>query len=216
MRYILLIVWMVFLSGCDPQNNYIDTGISDGKHDCSMYEYFKSDPDNWSFLVQMIQKAELVSLFEGKDPNYSQITFWGPTNYSIRRYILDWEIEGGIEGMSKAFCERILLMHVVKKRMMKEEINFRIPDPSGKLIGATELLTEGGVKLLAYKERDVWAGVVNAGAVILHLHSENSDSKIPLASPYIETVNGVVHSLNGNYTLGDMVTEDDLKEIQKL
>lgn len=50
MRYILLIVWMVFLSGCDPQNNYIDTGISDGKHDCSMYEYFKSDPDNLEFF----------------------------------------------------------------------------------------------------------------------------------------------------------------------
>ena len=216
MKYILLIVLMGFLSGCDPQNNYIDTGISNGKHDCSMYEYFRSDSKNWSLLVQMIQKAELVPLFEGKDPNYPQITFWGPTNYSIRRYILDWEIVGGIESMSKAFCEKIILMHVVKERIMKEEINFRIPDPSGKLVGATELLTEGGVKLLAYRERDVWAGVANARAIILHLHSQSSDSKIPLASPNIETLSGVVHSLNGNYTLGDMVTKDDLKEIQKL
>ena len=87
MKYILLSIFTIgILTSCDPKSNYIDTGISNGKHDCSMLEYFHTSSYNWDSLLVMIQHAELESLFEGREPGYEQITFWGPTNHSIRRY----------------------------------------------------------------------------------------------------------------------------------
>ena len=139
MKYILLSIFTIgILTSCDPKSNYIDTGISNGKHDCSMLEYFHTSSYNWDSLLVMIQHAELESLFEGREPGYEQITFWGPTNHSIRRYMLDREITR-ISDMSKTFCKQIILMHVVKKRIMKDEMNFRIPDVTGKIVGATEM-----------------------------------------------------------------------------
>lgn len=153
MKYILLSIFTIgILTSCDPKSNYIDTGISNGKHDCSMLEYFHTSSYNWDSLLVMIQHAELESLFEGREPGYEQITFWGPTNHSIRRYMLDRKITR-ISDMSKTFCKQIILMHVVKKRIMKDEMNFRIPDVTGKIVGATEMTTAGGVTLLGYREK---------------------------------------------------------------
>ena len=198
MKYILLSIFTIgILTSCDPKSNYIDTGISNGKHDCSMLEYFHTSSYNWDSLLVMIQHAELESLFEGREPGYEQITFWGPTNHSIRRYMLDRKITR-ISDMSKTFCKQIILMHVVKKRIMKDEMNFRIPDVTGKIVGATEMTT------------------ADAGAVTLYLFSKNADTQIPLASPDIETLTGVVHSLNYNYTLGDLVPKTELEKIEKL
>ena len=49
-------------------------------------------------------------------------------------------------------------MHVVKKRIMKDEMNFRIPDVTGKIVGATEMTTAGGVILLGYREKSEYRG----------------------------------------------------------
>ena len=216
MKYILLSIFTIgILTSCDPKSNYIDTSISNGKHDCSMLEYFHTSSYNWDSLLVMIQHAELESLFEGREPGYEQITFWGPTNHSIRRYMLDREITR-ISDMSKTFCKQIILMHVVKKRIMKDEMNFRIPDVTGKIVGATEMTTAGGVTLLGYREKSEYGGVADAGAVTLYLFSKNAETQIPLASPDIETLTGVVHSLNYNYTLGDLVPKTELEKIEKL
>ena len=107
-------------------------------------------------------------------------------------------------------------MHVVKKRIMKDEMNFRIPDVTGKIVGATEMTTAGGVILLGYREKSEYGGVADAGAVTLYLFSKNADTQIPLASPDIETLTGVVHSLNYNYTLRDLVPKTELEKIEKL
>lgn len=217
MRHILLIsiIMILFLASCDPKSNFIDTGIANGKHDCSMMEYLQSDSYNWDSLCVMIRHANLDDLFEGKRPEYKQITFWGITNNSINRYMLNRGIKQ-VKDMSPKFCEQIIMMHIVDKKIMKSEINFRIPDASGEIIGATELITEGGVKLLAYREKSEYGGVADAGPISLHLYSKNVETKIPLASPDIETLNGVVHSLNYNYTLGDLITKAELEEIEKL
>ena len=68
-------------------------------------------------------------------------------------------------------------MHVVKKRIMKDEMNFRIPDVTGKIVGATEMTTAGGVILLGYREKSEYGGVADAGAVTLYLFSKNADTK---------------------------------------
>ena len=136
-------------------------------------------------------------------------------SYLSRRYMLDRKITR-ISDMSKTFCKQIILMHVVKKRIMKDEMNFRIPDVTGKIVGATEMTTAGGVTLLGYREKSEYGGVADAGAVTLYLFSKNAETQIPLASPDIETLTGVVHSLNYNYTLGDLVPKTELEKIEKL
>ncbi len=68
MKYILLSIFTIgILTSCDPKSNYIDTGISNGKHDCSMLEYFHTSSYNWDSLLVMIQHAELESLLKAEN-----------------------------------------------------------------------------------------------------------------------------------------------------
>lgn len=214
-RYIISILLVCgLLSACEPVDKGINTGTSNGKHDCSMYDYFRKDPKNWSMLLEMIDHAGLQSLFKGEDPAYPQITFWGPTNMSIQRYIWDNDMKQVTE-MSADFCRKVLLLHVVKGKRMKDSFNFRVPDASGKIVGASELTTEGGVELLAYREQEEYGSVANAGAIHLFLYSKNTEANLPMGSPDIEPLNGVVHSLNYNYTLGEIVTEAELERLKQ-
>ena len=212
-QIILLLGIIGILAACDPVDNGYNTGISSGKHDCSMMEYLRGDSYNWDSTVLMIEKAGLEALFSGNDPDMPQITFWGPTNHSIRRFMLNHDIKR-VKDMSEAFCKQVILMHVLNERVMKSDINFRIPDASGAIVGASTFTTVGGIKLKAYREQGSWGEVENAGAISLFLLSESAgDASIPLASPDIETLNGVVHSLNYNYTIGDMLPAEDFEQL---
>ena len=204
MKYIVIILFVLgMLVGCDPQDNYVDTGISSGKHDCSMFEYFHTSSYNWDSTLLMIQQAGLENLFEGKEPGYEQITFLGLTNHSIRRYMIENNIKR-VKDMTPEFCRSTLMCYVVKGKMMKADIDFRIPDAGKEILGGTIIFTEGGKKLHAYKEQDEWGGVANAGAVVLSIFSYTADAAVPMASPDIETLNGVVHALNYNHALGKL------------
>lgn len=204
MKYIILILLTLgVLISCDPIDNYVDTGISSGKHDCSMYEYFHTSSYNWDSTILMIQQAGLENLFEGREPGYEQITFFGVTNHSIRRYMIENGIKR-IKDMTPEFCRTTLMAYVVKKRIMKENIDFRIPDAGKEILGGTIIVTEGGRRLHAYKEQAEWGGVANAGAVTLSVFSYTADKAVPMASPNIETLTGVIHALNYNHTLGEL------------
>ncbi len=208
----IIIVSFVLLGACNSIDNGWDTGVSNGKHECSMLTYLKTDSYNWDSIVVMIKHAGLESLFDGKNPQFKDITFFGPTNHSIRRFLYSHGFKE-IKEMSPKFCEKMIVMHIVNKRIMKKDVNFRDMN-SFDIVNYTPLVTEGGIKLKAYKEREAWGEIENAGAEILYLLSETAGNKqIPLASPDIETQNGVVHSLNYNYTIGDMLGEGDLNNL---
>ena len=81
MRKLLLgIVVMAGIASCTTNYDIKDTGIANGKHDMTMYEYFQTDLFNWDSLLVMIDRAGLQDLFEGKRKGFEDITFWGPTN----------------------------------------------------------------------------------------------------------------------------------------
>ena len=68
-------IWVYFLilaglSACDTKQDWFDSGISSPYHDCSIMEYLQKDTANWKLTVELIERAELTQLFEGKDPNY--------------------------------------------------------------------------------------------------------------------------------------------------
>ncbi|WP_059026246.1 fasciclin domain-containing protein [Gabonibacter massiliensis] len=189
----------LFLYGCDPVDNYIDTGIVQTRHYCSVWKYLQTNSYDWDSVVVMIEHAGMIELFEGEE----EITFWGPTNHSIRRYLLE-NYYTEVKDLSPLFCKMILEKHVVKGKYMKADVNFRIPDISGKVIGGTDLTTMSDNVLKAYREKEDYAGIAQAGPEILYLFSVTKDSPVPLASPDIECNNGVVHSLNYNYELGEI------------
>lgn len=95
--WLIAVLLIPFVSSC-IKDNFWYSGVSNGRHDCSLLEYMESDSYNWDSTVLMVRHAgeELIQIFEGNDPDLQEITFFGPTNHSIRRYML----ENGIEKIS--------------------------------------------------------------------------------------------------------------------
>ncbi len=195
---------MMTLTGCDTKQNWIDTGISSPYHDCSIMEYLRGDAYNWELTVEMIERADLTDLFEGQVDTLPEITFFGIPSYSILRYLWDNDMES-VSELTPAFCRETILNHVVKGKYLKADIAYRNPnylitDPQQD--GGTELITLGGRQLKAYVDKSEYGGVPDAGAETMYLYSFSAYTQVPLASPDIQPLNGVVHALNYNFVLG--------------
>lgn len=91
MKKVIYIIGVVLLTmasiGCTDYN-LVDTGEANGNHQTTMWEYFKGDSYNWDSLVVMADYAGLKPIFDGTSKYGKQITFFGITNHSIRRYLL--------------------------------------------------------------------------------------------------------------------------------
>lgn len=204
MRITIIGILLLFMFGCNTKYGYIDTGISNGKHDCSMLEYFKGDSYNWDTLVRMIERVDVVSLFEGKEEGYEEFTFFGPTNHAIRNWMLD---NGYLTVAEIPFetCKEMVLRHVVKGRYMMKDV------PRGSFASAGSSERKGGIELETYTGGKIWLytvsspahGVEDAGPLTLNCLSLTSLTSIPLACPDIQTQTGIVISLDYNYVLDD-------------
>lgn len=191
------------------KNNYYDSGISNGRHDCSLLEYMEQHGYDWDSTVLMVRHAgaDMVQLFEGKDLAHPEITFLGPTNHSIRRYLLRNGYES-IRELDPAWCKKILLQHIIDgKHMMKdipagEEIDGSIIGKDGKIYST---LNGNRVWMCTYTED--YNGVMGLGLTSIHLSSIDGSRKIQIGSSNIEPNNCVVHSLHYSFTLGQMVIE---------
>lgn len=227
MKYVVFIGILFLLTSCNTKYNIIDTGLVNGKFDGNMYEYLQSNSYDWDSTRLMIEKADLVDLFEGKRTGYEQITFFGPTNHSIRRYMLDNGITS-IAEMDRDFCYEMIMKCIVKGKHMRDDI------PSGKpaVNGASDdnwnssdedegesggvndkYQGTGGVvftgemnnRFWIYSFQESYNHVAGVGAIVLYIVSlETGGTKIDVASTNIEPTNGVVHSLHYNFTLGDL------------
>lgn len=210
MKYILSILVVVCMVSCQTKYEMIDSGLAKGQFDGNMYEYFKSNSYNWDSLRIMIERADLVDLFEGKREGYEQITFWGPTNISIRRWMLEPAKPGDpakpkrLADMKPAECEKFVMAHVVKGKMMLDEI----PRGDVTLAGDTGgiVITGGNSanQIWAYTEQLPYQEIIGVGAVVIRLRSLRTSMEIEIASSNIEPTTGVVHSLHPNYTLGEL------------
>mgnify|MGYP006978901962 FL=1 len=96
---------------------------------------------------------------------------------------------------------------MVKGKHLKESIKFRNMSyyiNAAEQDGGTPLTCLNGNRIIAYLERESYAGVADAGAIKMHLFSWTADSYVPLASPDIQPTNGVVHALNYGYDFGNI------------
>ena len=195
---------LMTLTGCDTKQNWIDTGVSSPYHDCSIMEYLRGDAYNWELTVEMIERADLTDLFEGQVDTLPEITFFGIPSYSILRYLWDNGMES-VSELTPAFCRETILNHVVKGKYLKADIAYRNPNyliTDQQQDGGTELITLGGRQLKAYVDKSEYGGVPDAGAETMYLYSFSAYTQVPLASPDIQPLNGVVHALNYNFVLG--------------
>lgn len=183
-------------------SDFIKTGLSNGKHDMTMYEYFETDSYNWDSTLLMIRTAGLEDLFRGTD----SITFFGPTNHSIRRYMLENDIKR-VEDMGADFCRETLLRHVMKGKVMREEFPRGVDNTEGaELVGeGGQVYTMlGGNQIWGYTFQEPYMDTAETGPIVLHVTSIDGKMEIPIASTDIEPNNGVVHSLGYDFTLGEM------------
>ena len=203
--YILGVVLLMMTSiGCTDYN-LVDTGEANGNHQTTMWEYFKGDSYNWDSLRVMAEYADLKTIFDGTSKYGTQITFFGITNHSIRRYLLQNDLSR-VTDIPKEDCRRMILDCVLNQRIMLDE--FTPGRPSGnpdRVIGTGGKTYEmlSGKKLWIYSFRTSYNGVPEAGPLNIFLVSPDSQKSTRVASSNIQTLTGVVHSLDYSFTLND-------------
>ena len=207
MKKILLAISIVLtIVSCTTDYNMNNTGLANGKFDGTMYDYFHSDSYNWDSLIIMIDRAGLQDLFNGEVEGYEEITFWGPTNNSIRR----WMLEGGtgvprrLKDLSPEECRKYVMGHVVKGKTMLNDIPRGTINMGSVSGGMTMYGEDNKNEMWVYTEQLPYNGVIDVGAVIIKIRSMRTLVDIDIASCNIEPTTGVVHSLHPNYTLGEL------------
>lgn len=200
MKSILFIfITIALLASCEKDYRH-DTGLADGYHDCSMMDYLRSDHNNWDSIVVAIEYAGLTGIFEGTNPDYKEITFFGPTNMSIRKFFLEQtgeKIYQSIREIPVELVRNMILAYLVEGKKMKESFDYEI---KGTLTGGTEVYSLNNVKLRVYRTQSEFNGIPDIGAEGLKIHAEISGQMADIASADIETNNGVVHSLSNRFT----------------
>ena len=118
--YLAFALLLMFGAQSCTEYNLIDTGEANGNHNTTMWEYFKGDPYNWDSLRVMAVHADLVPLFQGTSSYGKDITFFGITNHSIRRYLLKNDLKQ-VTDIPKNQCRDFILDCVLKKRLLLDE-----------------------------------------------------------------------------------------------
>ncbi len=206
----------VLFIGCTKYNQ-IDTGIAQKKFPGNMYEYFQSDSYNWDSLLLMIEYTGVKDYFTGEKPGYEEITFFGPTNHSIRREIFretkpnttTWvdepiykSVKEYVDANGVDFCKELILRHIVKGKYEVKDIPRGTGDDDASGIIFTSAF---GSKFRVFSFREPFEKVPDAGAVVLYIRGGSGMStSIDVASTDIEPTNGIVHSLAYGFTWGQL------------
>lgn len=198
----LYLILLCTFTSCTKQE-IIDTGIAKARFDGSIMAYLRQDPYNWKLTVQMIERGGLTDIFEGNVDSLKEITFFGPTSYSILRHLYDNGLDS-VNQLTPQFCKESILKYIVKGKHLKESFPYRntqylINDNRQPQSGYQKLNTVGGSELRAYLEKTAYADIPEAGPILMYLYSVTQGMFVPLASPNIQPNNGVVHSLNYNF-----------------
>lgn len=203
MKYFILVITLFLVASCNTKYNNIDTGIAHNWAGGSMYEYFHSNSYDWDSTILMIDRAGLTDLFEGHREGFEKITFFGPTNHSIRLWMLMNNYKT-VNAIPTEICYEMIMRSVVKGLYLRDDIKrgrsaAGIPGEGGQImVGAF------GNQFWIYSFQETYQNVPESGAVVLYIESLSSQLKIDIASTNIITDNGVVHSLHYPYRLGTL------------
>lgn len=198
MNKVWIILGIIFMSAACTKENFIDTGKASGVYDGSVMEYLRSHTQDWDSTVAVIEWAGLTDLFEGNDSEYPEITFFGPTNLSVMRYMYNKNIER-VKDVEPEVWREMLLKHVIKGKFMKSDFS-----KGDRTEGGDVFATLGVNQLRVYYQTSPYGEVPDAGPVSLYIDPVGGYSVTQIASADIEPKNGAVHSLVYSFTFGDL------------
>ena len=229
MKYIFIIMVALSLGACETNYGTINTGLANGEFDGNMYEYFQANHYDWDTLVLMIDKAGLKDVFTGEREGYEKITFFGPTDNTIRSWMYEKktrtevsyiELPDGtripinkqvevkppyytVDEIPEDSCRRLIMEHVVKGVYMLKDFPVGTLNNSGEQEGGITLEGGNGNWFWIYSYNENYQGIAGQGAARLNIISAVGQ-EVGVASSNIASDNGVVHSLNYDYPLGTL------------
>lgn len=207
-KYITIItIIFTYLSFTSCEDNYHDTGLANPYHECSMFEYMKTDSYNWDSTVLLVERAGLDTLFDGRSM-YNSITFFGPTNLSIMQYLLKTVDENqnrlyySIEDIPVEICREMILSHVFVGRKKMQDFSY---ENKGTLTGGDTLTNLANTQVRIYRIKNSYLDIPDIGPEALGIQSLSGTKVIGLiGSCNIETQTGIVHAMAYTYMFGKL------------
>ncbi|MDR2275204.1 MAG: hypothetical protein LBF27_30110 [Sphingobacterium sp.] len=220
--YIGLIGFVSLLFSC-KKDGVIDGGLSDPRVNMTTYDFLKSHPRHlFDTTLMIIDKAGL------KDKVNNAGTFFVPTNYSIRLFLLakqnelrktDEQINFDLDSLFKYYSPKMLRdsmsVYLFNDRIVRDNLTetgtiFQTQEPTSKLLVTLEKSTSGD-----YTED----GIISQGPKLLYLtkiygerdvirdgslsdpsgQASLNDTKVLCQTSGIITTTGIVHVLNNKH-----------------
>ena len=145
---------------------------------------------------------DIVRLFEGKDPEHKEITFFGITNHSIRRHLLESGYQR-VADLDPEWCREMLLRHVIDGKLYRKDIPYGEPTLYGTPgTGGSYFDYLGRYANMVFIMKQEKNGVVEHAAKPIYISFMNSQPIFAIASGDIEPDNCLVHALEYNFALG--------------
>lgn len=195
---------LLLLASC-TKDNFINTGVSNGRFDGNILEYMSAHSYDWDSTLVMIYHAgvDMVKLFEGNDEEHSVITFFGLTNHSIRRYLLEQGFKQ-VSDLDAEWCRSILLQHVVDGKIYRKDIPEGYPGDYGLAgTGGCYVTTLAGNQLWVYVDIQENGAIVENAARPIFVNFIKTGLTFEVASGDTEPDDAVIHALQYDFTLGD-------------
>ena len=173
-----------------------DTGVPQGHYNGTMLDYLKSD-SGFDSTVVMIKHAQLEDLFSGKTEN-KEITFFAPTNYSIRQYILKTLNDSheqkyySVQEIPADLCRTLLLSYVFPGKMLMQDFPREI---KGTLEGGSIIDNLAGNPVRIFR-RTSTINMPDDGPESLLIHSQNTGHMATVVSCNHTNKNGALHAID--------------------
>lgn len=204
MKKIFFIIPILILtfSSCTKWN-YIDGGRADDSVQGTMLEYFGKDKYNWCYVDSMIRRAGLESIFSGNDPKYKDMTFFGPTDHSIRAWFFRHQTYKKVSDVPVEECRLLIMTHLLNgKQVMSDDIprgNYSSQGMGAVGTGGAEYKMENDNVFWIHTFRNSYEDTPDSGPVEIRILSIDGKYATKVASSNIRCTNGVVHSLSYTY-----------------
>ncbi len=195
---LLLFVVVVVATSCTEGDHLIISGPPANSVNATNYDYLNSLPDNFSELIKVIDKTNLMDSI-----NRDDVTFFALQNESIQAYLGSQDY-ASVEDAPVDSLSKVLLKYVIDGKMLREDYD----------TGGADFVTAGGNMMNVKIKLDEYKGVQNVGArniiltdtkiyaELIELRISTAPAEALVTTGDIQTINGVIHVLETAHRFG--------------